>query len=91
MRIVLDLGTSWAWTRPPVGIVRTERKFAQHLLESSDIPVAFCRFDKTRGCHVEIDAARARELVGAVTAAVADPLTIQGSTKALKMWVQWLR
>jgi glycosyltransferase involved in cell wall biosynthesis len=67
MRIVLDLGTSWAWTRPPVGIVRTERKFAQHLLESGDIPVAFCRFDKTLGCHVAIDTARARELVGLVS------------------------
>ena len=75
MRIVLDLGTSWAWTRPPVGIVRTERKFAQHLLESSDIPVAFCRFDKTLGCYVAIDAARARELVGAVTATVLDEAT----------------
>ena len=64
MRIVLDLSTSWAWTRPPVGIVRTERKFARYLLESNAVPMAFCRFDKAVGCYVEIDAAKARELVG---------------------------
>jgi glycosyltransferase involved in cell wall biosynthesis len=85
MRIVLDLGTSWAWTRPPVGIVRTERKFAQHLLESSDIPVAFCRFDKALGCHVAIDAARARQLVGAVTATVADDEKDESLTGAGEM------
>jgi glycosyltransferase involved in cell wall biosynthesis len=64
MRIVLDLGTSWAWTRPPVGIVRTERKFARYLLESNAVPFAFCRFDKALRCYVEIETARAAELVG---------------------------
>jgi glycosyltransferase involved in cell wall biosynthesis len=63
MRIVLDLGTSWLWTRPPVGIVRTEQKFARYLFESSELPVAFCRFDKALQCHVEIEPERARALV----------------------------
>lgn len=63
-RIVLDLGTTWVWTRPPVGIVRTEREFATHLLATRGLPVAFCRFDKVLGRHVEIDRDRVRTLLG---------------------------
>ena len=63
MRIVLDLGTSWVWTRPPVGIVRTERKFAQFLLSRPDLDVAFCRFDKAVEHHVPIAREEVQRLV----------------------------
>jgi glycosyltransferase involved in cell wall biosynthesis len=55
MRIVLDLATTWFWKRPPVGIVRAERMFAQFLLRQTDVPVAFCRYDRTLGRHVPVD------------------------------------
>ncbi len=64
MRIVLDLATSWLWNRPPVGIVRTERRFAQFLLAQRDVPVAFCRYDKTLGRHVAIETEAVRALLG---------------------------
>jgi glycosyltransferase involved in cell wall biosynthesis len=64
MRIVLDLATSWFWNRPPVGIVRTERKFAQFLLSHEEVPVVFCRYDKTLGRHVAVDTAVVRRLLG---------------------------
>ena len=64
MRIVLDLATSWFWTRPPVGIVRAERKFAQFLLAQPRCAIAFCRFDKTLGRHVTIEADVVRALLG---------------------------
>jgi glycosyltransferase involved in cell wall biosynthesis len=64
MRIVLDLATSWFWNRPPVGIVRAERKFAQFLLAQRDAQSAFCRYDKTLGRHVTIEADVVRALLG---------------------------
>lgn len=64
MRIVLDLATSWIWTRPPVGIVRTERKFAQFLFEHPEQSVAFCRYDKLLGRHVPVPAETVRTLLG---------------------------
>ena len=64
MRIVLDLATSWFWNRPPVGIVRTERRFAQFLLSHEDVPVAFCRYDKTLGRHVAVETTVVRKLLG---------------------------
>jgi glycosyltransferase involved in cell wall biosynthesis len=72
MRIVLDLGTSWLWNRPPVGIVRTEQRFARFLLETSECDVAFCRFDKGLGHHVALTAEQARELVAPAAASGQD-------------------
>ncbi len=62
MRIVLDISTSWIWHRPPVGIVRTERKFAQHLLQRQSADIAFCRYDKVRRVHVQVERAVAEAL-----------------------------
>ena len=63
MRIVLNLSTSYVWNRPPVGIVRTEQRFAQYLLAQEDVPVAFCRFDKERKAHVPLARSEAARLV----------------------------
>ncbi len=63
MRIVLDLGTSYTWRRPAVGIVRTERKFAEYLLSRPDLDVAFCRLDQKEWVHVAIPFEEVRELL----------------------------
>ena len=63
MRIVLDLATSQVWTRPPVGIVRTEQRFGQFLLGRGDLEVAFCRYDKPRQRYVEIPVADVRRML----------------------------
>jgi glycosyltransferase involved in cell wall biosynthesis len=63
MRLVLDLGTSYAFRRPAVGIVRTERKFAEYLLSRDDIELAFCRLDRAGACFVEIDRERAEDII----------------------------
>jgi len=63
MRIVLDLATSQIWTRPPVGIVRTEQRFGQFLLAREDVEVAFCRFDKTGKRYVEIPRDEVRRML----------------------------
>jgi glycosyltransferase involved in cell wall biosynthesis len=83
MRIVLDLSTSLAWTRPPVGIVRTERKFAQHLLASDALEVAFCRFDKQRAVHVELSRDEAMRIVGATPAETAEADVVQPRESAM--------
>ncbi len=56
MRVVLDVGTSLAWCRPPVGIVRAEQKFAAFLLAHHPADTIFCRFDREGGCHREVSA-----------------------------------
>jgi glycosyltransferase involved in cell wall biosynthesis len=63
MRIVLDLATSRIWTRPPVGIVRTEQRFGQFLLARDDIEVAFCRFDKGEKRYLEIERDEVRRML----------------------------
>jgi glycosyltransferase involved in cell wall biosynthesis len=77
MRVVLDLSTSFAWTRPPVGIVRAERKFAAFLLEQQRVDVSFCRFDRTAGRHIDVpldDARRRLGLLGGEAAVAGSPL-----------------
>jgi glycosyltransferase involved in cell wall biosynthesis len=56
-RVVMDLSTSVAWTRPPVGIVRTEQKIAGFLRRQSEFAHAFCRYDKQAGVHVPMSEA----------------------------------
>src|SRR5438477_10772952 len=62
MRVVLDVSTSLAWTRPPVGIVRAERKFAAFLREQTNVERTFCRFDAARACYVEVSSEVVRAL-----------------------------
>ncbi len=54
MRIVCDVSTTLAWTRPAVGIVRTEQKFVRFLLDRPDLEVVFCRFDRSSRQYVEV-------------------------------------
>jgi glycosyltransferase involved in cell wall biosynthesis len=54
LRVVMDLSTSIAWRRPPVGIVRTEQKIASCLRRQNGLALAFCRYDKASGVHVEM-------------------------------------
>jgi glycosyltransferase involved in cell wall biosynthesis len=56
-RVVMDLSTSVAWTRPPVGIVRTEQKIAGFLRRQTEFAHAFCRYDKQAGVHVPMSEA----------------------------------
>ncbi len=63
MRIVLDVSTSFAWGRPPVGIVRTEQKFATFLLDQAHVDVAFSRFDREARCYREVPASVVRRLI----------------------------
>jgi glycosyltransferase involved in cell wall biosynthesis len=66
MRVVLDLSTSLAWRRPPVGIVRAERKFAAFLLQQPRVAVGFCRFDRASRTHVEVPIDVVRRCLGLV-------------------------
>jgi glycosyltransferase involved in cell wall biosynthesis len=54
LRVVMDLSTSVAWHRPPVGIVRTEQKIASCLRREHGLALTFCRYDKASGVHVEM-------------------------------------
>ena len=74
MRIVLDVGTSLSWIRPPVGIVRAERQFAAFLLAQTAADVAFCRFDRGRACYDEVSAAAVR---GLLERGQGDPAAVQ--------------
>lgn len=74
-RVVLDVSTTWAWRRPPVGIVRTEHKFASFLLHQRDVEVAFCRFDAVRKQHVAVS----RDAIGALLAPPEAPPTSESS------------
>ena len=63
MRVVLDVSTSFAWGRPPVGIVRTEQKFAAFLLDQTQVDVAFSRYDREARCYREVPASVVRRVL----------------------------
>ena len=67
MRVLLDVSTSVAWRRPPVGIVRVEQEFAKFLLGRSDIDARFCRYDRVAGHHVEMPRADVEAMLAAPT------------------------
>lgn len=77
MRIVLDVSTTWSWSRPATGIVRTEQRFADYLLSRSGLDVAFCRFDRAAGIYREVGRDRLRRRLddGPVTTATASPIS----------------
>jgi glycosyltransferase involved in cell wall biosynthesis len=64
MRIVLDVSTAWNCRGSAVGIVRTEREFAEFLLAYTDLDVAFCRFEPEGRRHVEVTRGQLREALG---------------------------
>jgi glycosyltransferase involved in cell wall biosynthesis len=68
MRVVLDVSTSFVWGRPPVGIVRTEQKFAAFLLEQAHVDVAFSRFDRITRSYREVPAPIVRRLLSSSAA-----------------------
>jgi len=51
MTIYLDISTSYAWRRNPVGVVRVEREFAKNL--RNQLPgMRFCRFDANTSMRI---------------------------------------
>ncbi len=84
MRIILDVSTSLAWTRPPVGIVRTEQKFAAFLLGRRDVSVAFCRFDRARRRHVVVPRAVVERRLAGAEAALPPPAPAPGGAAPIE-------
>jgi glycosyltransferase involved in cell wall biosynthesis len=84
MRIVLELGTSYAFRGPAVGVVRTERKFAEYLLSRDDIELAFCRLDLTNRCFLEIDRVDAKAIIGPAGPSDDEVEANQPETRTLK-------
>jgi glycosyltransferase involved in cell wall biosynthesis len=53
MRVLFDITLAGRrCARRPVGVLRTERAYAHFFLNSSSVPVQFCRFDRLRREHV---------------------------------------
>src|SRR5581483_8815232 len=84
MRIILDVSTSLAWTRPPVGIVRTEQKFAAFLLGRRDVSVAFCRFDRARRRHVVVPRAVVERRLAGAEVALPPPAPVPGGAAPIE-------
>ncbi|MFP5502338.1 MAG: glycosyltransferase family 4 protein [Candidatus Sericytochromatia bacterium] len=55
MNVWLDVTTIAGWSRPAVGIIRTEAECARHFLAQSEAPVRFCRFEKAERRYYELD------------------------------------
>ncbi|HEY9723234.1 MAG TPA: glycosyltransferase family 1 protein [Oscillatoriaceae cyanobacterium] len=57
MTIWLDVTTIAGWSRPAVGVIRTEAECARYFLEQSETAVRFCRFEKADRRYHELDRA----------------------------------
>lgn len=55
MTIWLDVTTIAGWSRPAVGIIRTEAECARHFLAQEGVEVRFCRFEKAERRYHELD------------------------------------
>lgn len=64
MTIWLDVTTIAGWSRPAVGIIRTEAECARHFLSQTAHEVRFCRFEMSERRYHELD----REFVASTLA-----------------------